>query len=170
MDIQAWFMANWQPLAIGAVAGLLLGWLFFYLPAGGRARRYAAEASSLNSQLTEANRALQETRRQYDDVQTDYTAQNVRLNALQGQVIDWQADQERLVESQRELVALQAQVGNLRSNNSDLETKLHQVRGEVAGELAILSATLLRLKEDALSEAQGQITTLQAELEAAKAG
>jgi len=120
--------------------------------------------------LTDANRALQETRRQYDEIQTDFTAQNVRFNALQGQVVDWQADQERLAQSQQELAALQTQVSSLRTNNSDLETKLQQVRGEVAGELAILSSTLLRMKEDALAESQGQIAALKAELEAAKAG
>ena len=170
MDIQSWFTANWQPLAIGAVAGLILGWLFFYLPASARARRYSEQASSLDSQLSDANRALHETRRQYDNVQTELTAQNVRYNAMEGHVAALQADQDLLTQSQQELMTLRQQVSSLSSNNSDLETKLHQVRGEVAGELAILSSTMLRLKDEALAEAQGQVAALKAELEAFKAG
>lgn len=166
MDIQAWLTANWQALAIGGVAGLLLGWLFFYLPTRSRANRYGSEVASLNERLAVSERSLSETRRQAEVAQTDLTAQAVRYNAVQSQLDALQFDQAQLASSQSELDQLRGEMTTLRVTNTGLEDKIRNLRGEVAGELAILSSTMLRMKEEALTNAQQQIADLQAELEA----
>ena len=38
MDISTWLSTYWQPLLIGGVIGLILGWLVFYLPMRGRVK------------------------------------------------------------------------------------------------------------------------------------
>ena len=45
MDIATWLSTYWQPLLIGGVIGLILGWLFFYLPLRGRIKQAEANAS-----------------------------------------------------------------------------------------------------------------------------
>ncbi len=272
MDITTWLSTYWQPLLIGAVVGLILGWLLFYLPMRGRVKRHEAEAVDLNSKLASSDKAVKEARQQADDAKTDLQAQQVRYNSVQGQVAALQADldatrsqkdaldasilersgeieqqqalneqlrgdyaglfaqferaqQERdaykatleattidlgaarndlassadalankevalneaylravklqrelmehqslLADTQSELAELRRDVVSLSTLNSDLDGKLQNARGEVAGELALLTSTMLRMKEESLNQANHRIAALTAELEAMRAG
>ena len=85
--------------------------------------------------------------------------------------------QRELMEHQSLLAATQSELGQLRrdvvsltSLNQELESKMHNARGEVAGELALLTATMLRMKEESLNQANRQIASLQAEVDTMKAG
>lgn len=85
--------------------------------------------------------------------------------------------QRELMEHQSVLAATQSELGQLRrdvvgltSLNQELESKMHNARGEVAGELALLTATMLRMKEESLNQANRQIASLQAEVDTMKAG
>jgi hypothetical protein len=51
---------------------------------------------------------------------------------------------------------------------SDLESKLSRARADVAAELALLTSTMIKMKEQALGEANAKITTLTGELNALK--
>lgn len=272
MDISTWLSTNWQPLLIGAVIGLILGWLVFYLPMRGRVRRHEADAADLYNKLASSDKAAKEARQLAEDAQADLQTQQVRLNSTQGQIAALQADLEatksqkdaldasilersagldqqlalneqlrndyaglfaqfeqaqrerdaykatleattvdlgatrgelassadalankevalneaylRAVKLQRELMEhqsllaatqtelsdLRRDVGTLSSLNTDLEGKLQNARGEVAGELALLTSTMLRMKEESLNQANHRIAALTAELEAMRAG
>ncbi len=272
MDISTWLSTNWQPLLIGAVIGLILGWLVFYLPMRGRVKRHEAEAADLYNKLASSDKAVKEARQLAEDAQADLQTQQVRLNSTQGQIAALQADLEatksqkdaldasilersagldqqlalneqlrndyaglfaqfeqaqrerdaykatleattvdlgatrgelassadalankevalneaylRAVKLQRELMEhqsllaatqtelsdLRRDVGTLSSLNTDLEGKLQNARGEVAGELALLTSTMLRMKEESLNQANHRIAALTAELEAMRAG
>jgi chromosome segregation ATPase len=272
MDISTWLSTYWQPLLIGAVVGLILGWLVFYLPMRGRVKRHETEAADLYNKLASSDKAVKEARQLAEDSQTDLQAQQVRFNSAQGQIAALQADldatksqkdaldasilersagleqqlalneqlrsdyaalfaqfeqaqQERnaykatletttvdlgtvrselassadalankevalneaylravklqrelmehqglLVATQTELSDLRRDVASLSSLNSDLEGKLQNARGEVAGELALLTSTMLRMKEESLNHANHRIAALTAELEAMRAG
>jgi chromosome segregation ATPase len=272
MDITTWLSTYWQPLLIGAVVGLILGWLFFYLPMRGRVKRHEAEAADLNGKLASSDKAVKDARKLADDAQTDLQAQQVRFNSAQGQIAALQADldatrsqkdaldasilersgeieqqqalneqlrgdyaglfaqferaqQERdaykatleattidlgaarndlassadalankevalneaylravklqrelmehqslLADTQSELAELRRDVVSLSTLNSDLDGKLQNARGEVAGELALLTSTMLRMKEESLNQANHRIAALTAELEAMRAG
>jgi hypothetical protein len=56
----------------------------------------------------------------------------------------------------------------LSSVNQDLEYKLHNARGEVAGEMAVLTSTMARMKDDQLAKANARIAALTSEVEALK--
>lgn len=272
MDISTWLSTYWQPLLIGAVIGIILGWLLFYLPQRNRGREYEARISDLNSKLASSDKAVKEARQQVEDVQTDLAAQQMRTSTAQSQLAAAQADleatrsqkdaldasilersneidqlqglneqlrsdyaglyaqfdaaqqerdvlkanleaasgdvgaakqelvaaaealankevalneaylravklQRELMEHQSMLAATQTELAELRRDvtslsavNSGLENKLQNARGEVAGELALMTSTMLRMKEDALSQANHRIAALTAELEAMKAG
>jgi len=272
MDISTWLTTYWQPLLIGGVIGLILGWLFFYLPMRGRVRGHEAAAADASNKLASSEKAAKEARQRADDAQTELQAQQVRYNSAQGQIAALQADLEatrsqkdaldasflersgeleqqlgltdqlrndyaglfaqfeqaqqerdayratletttlelgttrndlassadalankevalneaylRAVKLQRELMehqsllaSTQTELSNLRrdvaslsSLNSDLEGKLQNARGEVAGELALLTSTMLRMKEESLNQANHRVAALTAELEAMRAG
>jgi len=272
MDIATWLSTYWQPLLIGGVIGLILGWLVFYLPMRGRVKAHEATATELNSKLATSDKAVKEARQQADDAKTDLQTQQVRFNSLQGQLAAAQADLEaatsqkgaldasiiersaeleqlqglneqlrgdyaslfgqfeqtqqerdayraslesatvdlgttrnelasaadmmankevalneaylRAVKLQRELMehqsllaATQSELAELRrdvvslsSLNSDLDGKLQNARGDVAGELALLTSTMLRMKEESLNQANHRIAALTAELDAMRAG
>ncbi len=272
MDLTTWLSTNWQPLLIGAVVGLILGWLVFYLPMRGRVKRHEAESADLYSKLASSDKAVKEARQLAENSQTDLQAQQVRFNSAQGQIAALQADldatksqkdaldasilersagldqqlalneqlrsdyaalfaqfeqaqqernaykatletttvdlgavrselassadalankevalneaylravklQRELMEHQSLLAATQTDLSDLRrdvaslsSLNSDLEGKLQNARGEVAGELALLTSTMLRMKEESLNQANHRVAALTAELEAMRAG
>jgi chromosome segregation ATPase len=279
MDISTWLSTYWQPLLIGGVIGLVLGWLLFYLPLRGRIKQSEANVADLYNKLASSDKAVKEARQQAEEAQTDLTTQQVRFNTLQGQLAAVQADLEaangqkaalddsllkrsnqieelqaldeqlqglndqlradytslfaqfeqtqqerdtfksnleavavdldsakheladaadaiekkevalneaylRAVKLQRELMdhqsllaATQSELAELRRDvvslstvNSGLENKLQNARGEVAGELALMTSTMLRMKEDSLTQANHRIAALTAELEAMRAG
>ena len=272
MDISTWLTTYWQPLLIGGVIGLILGWLFFSLPMRGRVQGHEAAAADASNKLASSEKAAKEARQRADDAQTELQAQQVRYNSAQGQIAALQADLEatrsqkdaldasflersgeleqqlgltdqlrndyaglfaqfeqaqqerdayratletttlelgttrndlassadalankevalneaylRAVKLQRELMehqsllaSTQTELSNLRrdvaslsSLNSDLEGKLQNARGEVAGELALLTSTMLRMKEESLNQANHRVAALTAELEAMRAG
>lgn len=272
MDISTWLSTYWQPLLIGGVVGLILGWLFFYLPLRGRIKQAEASTADLSSKLASSDKAVKEARKQAEDAQTDLAAQQMRYNTSQGQIAALQADleatasqrsaldagllersqeieqvqglneqlrtdyaglfaqfeqtqlerdafktnleatgvdlaaakqalsesadamankevalneaylravklqrelmdhQSMLAATQTELAELRRDVVSLSSVNSGLENKLQNARGEVAGELALMTTTMLRMKEEALTQANHRIAALTAELEAMKAG
>ncbi len=272
MDIATWLTTYWQPLLIGGVIGLILGWLLFYLPMRGRIRQSEAYAADLSSKLASSDRAVKEARQEAEEAQTDLAAQKMRYNTAQGQIAALQADldatasqraaldagllersqeieqiqglneqlrgdyaglfaqfeqaqlerdafkanletmaadlatvkqelassseamtnkevalneaylravklqrelmdhQSLLAATQSELAELRRDVSSLSSVNTSLENKLQNARGEVAGELALMTTTMLRMKEEALTQANHRIAALTAELEAMRAG
>lgn len=91
----------------------------------------------------------------------------LRAVKLQRELMEHQS---LLAATQTELSDLRRDVASLSSLNSDLEGKLQNARGEVAGELALLTSTMLRMKEDSLNQANHRIAALTAELEAMRAG
>lgn len=70
-------------------------------------------------------------------------------------------DRERtLLDTQAELDSTKANAAVLAATKADLEDKLQKARGDVASEMAALTSTMLRLKDDALTAANGRIAEL----------
>ena len=272
MDLQTWLALNWQPLLIGGILGLIIGWLVTYFPMRGRSQRAEASIASLNTKVAAAEKATKEAEAKAQDLESDLSVQMSRYNTAQSQIASLQGDLEavtgqkdaidasllersrelelvkadnakmlegqaalqasydtlaaedaatrvtldgvvadlavareqeaealeslankevalneaylRAVRLQRELMEhqslladTQTELAEARRNvtalsgiNSDLDNKLQNARGDVAGELALLTSTMLRMKEEALNQANHRIAALTAELEAMRAG
>lgn len=82
---------------------------------------------------------------------------------------DVQSREKMLVTAQGELDILKADVMALESQKQELEDKLHRARGDVAGEMALVTSTMLKMKEDSLSQANARIAQLTQELESLRA-
>ncbi|HRX02502.1 MAG: hypothetical protein KDI07_10670 [Anaerolineae bacterium] len=272
MDLQTWLSLNWQPLLIGGIIGLIIGWLVTYFPMRGRAQRAEANTASLNTKLAAADKSAKEAQAKAQDLESDLSVQQSRYNTAQSRIASLQGDLEavtgqkdavdamllersaeleqmktrqlqlledeatlqasydalaaedaatkltldgvladlaaakeqqaeaqealsnkevalneaylRAVRLQRELMEHQSLLADTQTDlaearrnvaalsgiNSDLDNKLQNARGEVAGELALLTSTMLRMKEESLNQANHRIAALTAELEAMRAG
>ena len=75
------------------------------------------------------------------------------------------ADQQgQFSSAQSELVALKRNVAALTAANRDLENRMQDARGEVANELAVLTSTMLRAKDEQLARANATVEGLYAQL------
>jgi chromosome segregation ATPase len=102
--------------------------------------------------------SLNETVASKDTALTEAYARAVRL---QRDVTDQQG---QLASTQSELGTLKRNVVALTNTNHELENRLQDARGEVANELAVLTSTMLRAKDEQLAKANATIEGLYAQL------
>ena len=102
--------------------------------------------------------SLNETVASKDTALTEAYARAVRL---QRDVTDQQG---QLATTQTELGTLRRNAVALSNTNHELENRLQDARGEVANELAILTSTMLRAKDEQLTKANATIEGLYAQL------
>ena len=102
--------------------------------------------------------SLNETVASKDTALTEAYARAVRL---QRDVTDQQG---QLASTQTELGSLRRNVVALTNTNHELENRLQDARGEVANELAVLTSTMLRAKDEQLTKANATIEGLYAQL------
>ena len=73
-----------------------------------------------------------------------------------------------LTAAQANSPACAVDVSALNSIKAELENRLQSARGDVAGEMAVLTSTMIKMKEDLLGTAQACITELTSELNTLK--
>lgn len=92
MDLQTWISTYWQPLLIGGILGLIIGWLVTYFPMRGRAQRAEASAASLNAKVAAADKATKEAQAKAQDLESDLSVQQSRYNTAQSRIASLQGD------------------------------------------------------------------------------
>ena len=102
--------------------------------------------------------SLNETVASKDTALTEAYARAVRL---QRDVMDQQG---QLASTQSDLTTLKRNAVTLTNANHELENRLQDARGEVANELAVLTSTMLRAKDEQLTKANATIEGLYAQL------
>jgi chromosome segregation ATPase len=115
-----------------------------------------AEIESLSQTLSNKDTALTEAYARAVRLQRDLSEQHSQFSSAQS-----------------ELATLKRNLTTLTVTNRDLENRLQDARGEVANELAVLTSTMLRSKDEQLARANATIEGLYAqmsELRAAKSG
>jgi chromosome segregation ATPase len=75
----------------------------------------------------------------------------------------------KLSSAEAEIESLRLEIESLSSQKAESEARVQRARGEVAGELALLTSTMIKLREDTLSQANARIATLTKELDALRA-
>jgi len=95
-------------------------------------------------------------------------AREIALNEAYQRAVNLQRvveDRERtLVEAQAELDKTKTNVAALAASKTELEDKLQRARGDVASEMAALTSTMIKMKDDALSSANARIAELTKQL------
>ena len=119
------------------------------------------EFDALQIELQNAAKNLTDTEAAVNAKETALTEAYMTAAKLQEHL---QQTESRLVLSQAELDDVRHSLHELTTNKAELEAQLHNVRGDVAGELAMLTSTMVRMKDDALKEANARIDVLSREL------
>ncbi len=71
-----------------------------------------------------------------------------------------------LIAAEKQVTDLRRDLSEIEQQRADLENRLQSVRNEVAGELALLTSAMIRMKEDQLGAANARIANLTRQLEA----
>jgi len=73
--------------------------------------------------------------------------------------------QEEVATARSNLKEMQEKVSKLEGANEELHIRVQQSRSDVAGDLAVLTSTMLKIKDDALNEANARIAQLTEEVD-----
>jgi chromosome segregation ATPase len=139
-----------------------------------------SEVSTLSSELDTAVAERDQLRAELEtmrgasaQVAQSLASKDAALNESYQRVVNIQRVLEdrdaTLAAAQAELTALRTDVTALNAMKAELEDRLQKVRGDVAGEMAVLTSTMVKLKEEQLAAANARIAELVHELNAQKA-
>ncbi len=135
-----------------------------------RARYEAAvaENSGMRSALDAAQGQLSKVTADASSAAETASAREIALNEAYQRAVNLQRvveDRERtLVEAQTELDKVKTNAAALAASKTELEDKLQRARGDVASEMAALTSTMIKMKDDALSSANTRIAELTKQL------
>jgi chromosome segregation ATPase len=138
------------------------------------------EVSTLSSELQSAVADRDQLRAELETMRTSsaevaqsLASKDAALNESYQRVVNIQRVLEdrdaTLAAAQAELTALRTDVTSLNAMKAELEDRLQKVRGDVAGEMAVLTSTMVKLKEEQLATANVRIAELVHQLNAQKA-
>ncbi len=160
MSLQSWLAAHWQPLFIGVLLGLILGWLVFGLRSRSRQRQLEADLQTADAKLANSEKALADARKQLQTAQANFGDADASLSQARERLLAWQTGyrslEEELAAVQAELAGLKEgaststpaasnQVSDLQQQVSDLQTLLagaQAARAEMDEELAAAQSML----------------------------
>lgn len=133
-----------------------------------KAQTLATENQNLKANLEGISADLAAARASIESLSETVVSKDTALTEAYARAVRLQRDvsdqQGQLASTQSELGALKRSVATLSATNHDLENRLQDARGEVANELAILTSTMLRAKDEQLTKANATIEGLYAQL------
>ncbi len=168
MTLQSWLAAYWQPLLIGVLLGLILGWLIFGLRSRSRQRQLEAGLQSAQTKLAHSEKALDDARQQFQTAQANFGDADASLNQARSRLLAWQTSyrslEEELTAAQTELAGLKDeaaastpaggdQVGDLQQQVADLQTQVADMQTLLSGSQAARAAM-----DEELAAAQSMLT------------
>jgi putative ABC transport system permease protein len=137
----------------------------------------AGVEAALQQRLTDLdglNASLASLQSQFDETNSKVAALTTDLDGAHASIATFKANEEAtaqaLVSKDTELEGLQKTLAEVGGAKEMLEAKLKNTRSEVAAELAILTSTMIKLKEEQLGETEGKLHDLQKQLAALKDG
>lgn len=135
-----------------------------------RARYEAAvaENTGMRNALDAAQGQLSKVEADASSIAETAAAREIALNEAYQRAVNLQRvveDRERaLVEAQVDLDKTKSNASALAASKTELEDKLQRARGDVASEMAALTSTMIKMKDDALSSANVRIAELTKQL------
>lgn len=173
MNIQ-WVAANWMPLLLAVVVGLILGWLLTGVPAGRRnaeLEERIAEQQSKNRrterELMDARREIETLNREVSRITVERDELSKRLNAAQEEL---EKSAARIESLQIDLQARSIEAADLKMQLAMLQDQIERTQSSTTGELEELrgryEAAVRENKQlhEALDAAQSRLSALEAEV------
>ena len=132
------------------------------------AQALATENQNLKANLEGISADLAASRANVESLNETLASKDIALTEAYARAVRLQRDvtdqQGQLASTQTELGTLRRNVVALTNSNHELENRLQDARGEVANELAVLTSTMLRAKDEQLTKANATIEGLYAQL------
>ena len=133
-----------------------------------RAQTLSTENANLKANLEGISGDLAMSRADIETMTQTLANKDTALTEAYARAVRLQRDlgeqQNQVIASQSEVSTLRRQVGTLSTTNRDLDNRLTDARGEVANELAVLTSTMLRAKDEQLAKANATVEGLYAQL------
>lgn len=133
-----------------------------------RAQTLSTENANLKANLEGISGDLAMSRADIETMTQTLANKDTALTEAYARAVRLQRDlgeqQNQVIASQSEVSTLRRQVGTLSTTNRDLDNRLSDARGEVANELAVLTSTMLRAKDEQLAKANATVEGLYAQL------
>ena len=133
-----------------------------------RAQALATENQNLKANIEGISADLAASRANVESLNETVASKDTALTEAYARAVRLQRDvtdqQGQLASTQTELGTLRRNVVALTNTNHELENRLQDARGEVANELAVLTSTMLRAKDEQLTKANATIEGLYAQL------
>jgi chromosome segregation ATPase len=133
-----------------------------------KAQTLATENQNLKANIEGLSADLAASRANVDSLNETVASKDTALTEAYARAVRLQRDvtdqQGQLASTQTELGTLRRNVVALTNSNHELENRLQDARGEVANELAVLTSTMLRAKDEQLTKANATIEGLYAQL------
>ena len=133
-----------------------------------RAQALATENQNLKANIEGISADLAAARANVESLNETVASKDTALTEAYARAVRLQRDvtdqQGQLASTQTELGTLRRNVVALTNTNHELENRLQDARGEVANELAVLTSTMLRAKDEQLTKANATIEGLYAQL------
>ena len=133
-----------------------------------RAQALATENQNLKANIEGISADLAASRANVESLNETVASKDTALTEAYARAVRLQRD---VTDQQGQLASTQTELGTLRRNavaltnsNHELENRLQDARGEVANELAVLTSTMLRAKDEQLTKANATIEGLYAQL------
>jgi chromosome segregation ATPase len=130
------------------------------------------DQQALTQQLAASRATLGEIQSDLEGAKLTLSKKEIALNEAYGRIGTLQRDLEErntgLLATQAELSTVREELSLAEAERNELEDRLHRARGDVAGEMALVTSTMLKKKDDALRQANARISILSKELEALK--
>jgi chromosome segregation ATPase len=132
----------------------------------------ADELSALTAERDSLSAEVAAVKSSAEQAMQSISAKDAALNESYQRVVNLQRVLEdrdaALAAVQSELSTLRTDVASLNNIKAELEDRLQKARGDVAGEMAVLTSTMIKMKEDQLTMANVRIAELMNELNANK--
>ena len=133
-----------------------------------RAQALATENQNLKANLEGISGDLAASRANVESLNETIASKDTALTEAYARAVRLQRDvteqQGQLASTHSELGSLKRSVAMLTNTNHELENRLQDARGEVANELAVLTSTMLRAKDEQLAKANATSEGLYAQL------
>jgi chromosome segregation ATPase len=136
--------------------------------------RLSEENQNLKINLEGTAKDLAKSRAQVETVAQAIANKDAALTEAYARAVRLERE---TTDEQGQLLSLQAEIDTLKRNlatatasTEEANRRLENARGEVAGELAALTSTMLRIKDEQLAQANATITALQAQMAAMSDG
>lgn len=160
-----WLAANWLPLVISLIIGIILGWLFTGISPRRKNKEYEAQIADMEAKSRKTERDLSDAKKQADSLKSSAAATESSLAETRKQLATAQNDLQAAVDQR---VAIEADVQTRNIEAADIKMQLALLQDQFDKSKSSAAAEIDSLRND-LAAAQAKVNELSKDVGASEA-